>query len=132
MIETWMTQLEQCDPIRCAQDQVFSPVDARDVVQALIVLAEQNAYGTYNLCGPRPWTRLALLRMLSEEVRKYRAVRARIVPCSIRDFDFAEPRPLDTSMSANKLYATLGYSFEDMALVCARAAKLRYAGVLTR
>lgn len=127
MLGDWMTQLETGTPIRCAYDQVFSPVDVDDVVRALIRLSEGSFSGIYHVCGPEPVTRLELLKMLVDEVHKYRDVSAQIVPCSIRDFDFAEPRPLNTSMSPRKLYAGLGGGFDDMSVVCARAAAQRYA-----
>jgi len=128
LLSSWMNQLEQGAAIRCAHDQVFSPVDVDDVVRALIRLAEGNFNGIFHLCGPQPVTRLDLLRMLVDEVRKYLNVSAQITPCSIRDFDFAEARPLNTSMSPRKLYAALGGGFGDVKDVCARAAASRYAG----
>ena len=127
LINDWLDQLERGEDIRCATDQVFSPADIEDVVRALIRLAEGGFSGTFHVCGPRALTRLEFLQLLAEEVRRYRPLRGRIVPCSIRDFDFAEPRPLDASMSPRKVYAALGGGFDDMRVVCARAAAQRYA-----
>lgn len=127
LLSDWMSQLETGAAIRCAYDQVFSPVDVDDVVRALIRLAEKNFTGIFHVCGPQPVTRLDLLRMLVDEVRTYGNVSAQITPCSIRDFEFAEPRPLNTSMSPCKLYATLGGGFGELSGVCARAAASRYA-----
>jgi len=127
LLSVWMSQLEKGDAIRCAHDQVFSPVDVDDVVRALIRLVEDGATGIFHICGPRPVTRLEFLRLVEDEVRKYRSVSSKITSCSIRDFDFAEKRPLNTSMSPRKLYSALGGSFDELSGVCVRAAAARYA-----
>lgn len=126
MLDDWMSKLEQDTEIRCAEDQIFSPVDVEDVIDSCIRLAEGGHSGLFHVCCPQPVSRFGLLRMLVDEVRKYRKPEARITPCSIRDFDFAEPRPLDTSMSPAKLYATLGRTFDDLRRVCRDAAASRY------
>ena len=126
LVNEWLDQLERDDEIRCAADQIFSPADVGDVVRALIRLAEGRLTGVFHVCGPRPLSRLEFLRTVADEARRYRPVPARIVPCSIRDFNFAEPRPLDASMSPRKLYGALGGGFDDMSVVCARAAAKRY------
>ena len=126
MLGDWMNQLEAGAAIRCAHDQAFSPVDVDDVASALIRLVQENCTGIFHVCGPRAMSRLEVLRLLAAEARRYRAVSAQIVPCSIRDFDFAEPRPLDTSLSPRKLYAVIGHGCADMSAVCQRAAARRY------
>lgn len=122
----WMDRLERCLAIRCADDQIFSPVDINDVVDALIRLTEAGHSGFFHVCCPRPVSRLGLLQLLVDEIRRLRDLDPRIVPCSIRDFDFPEPRPLNTSMSPAKLYATLGRDFDDLSLVCRLAVTRRY------
>jgi dTDP-4-dehydrorhamnose reductase len=124
----WMDKLESGAVIHCARDQVFSPVDVDDAARALIRLADGGFTGVFHVCGPRPVTRLELLEMLVSEVRRNRDVAAQIVPCNLRDFEFAEPRPLDTSMSPRKLYDALGAGCEDMNAVCRKAAHRRYGG----
>lgn len=126
MLGDWMDKLESGAVIRCARDQVFSPADVDDVSRALIRLAEGGFSGVFNVCGPRPLTRLELLETLVSEARRYRDVAAQIISCSLRDFEFAEPRPLDTSMSPAKLYAALKTSFADMQNVCRRTVAKRY------
>ena len=128
MLGDWMDKLESGAVIRCARDQVFSPLSVEDTVDAILRLAEGGHSGIFHVCGPRPVTRLQLLQMLIEETDKYRELPARIIPCSIRDFEFAEPRPFDTSMSPCKLYATLGRSFDDPREVCCKVVAARYGG----
>ena len=127
ILSDWIDKLESGAEIRCARDQVFSPLGVDDAVEAMLSLAKGCHSGIFHVCGPRPVTRLELLQMLIEEIDKYRELRAQIIPCSIRDFKkFAEPRPFDTSMSPRKLYATLGRSFDDPREVCRKAAAARY------
>lgn len=122
VLEDWLNKIERREIIRCARDQVFSPVGVDDAVDAFIRLAESAQAGIFHACGPRPVTRLEWLQMLVEEASCYRMLAPRIVSCSIRDFEFAEPRPLDTSMSPSKLYSVLGCSFDDPRELCRKAA----------
>jgi dTDP-4-dehydrorhamnose reductase len=132
ILSDWMDKLESGAEIHCARDQVFSPLDVDDAIDAMLGLAEGGHSGIFHVCGPRPVSRLQLLQMLIEEIDKYREreLPARIIPCSIRDplLKFAEPRPFDLSMSPGKLYATLGRSFDDPREICRKAAAARYGG----
>ena len=128
ILSDWMDKLESGAVIHCAHDQVFSPIDVDDAVEVLLSLAEGGHSGIFHVCGPRPVTRLELLQMLIEEVQKYRELRAQIIPCSIRDFEFVEPRPFDTSMSPRKLYEILGRGFDDPREICRKAVAARYGG----
>jgi len=126
LLGEWLRQIEADETIRCATDLVFTPAHVEDVTAALIRLAEEDFAGVFNVCGPQSMTRLELLEILVEEIRRYRDVRPRIVPCSIRDFPFLEPRPLDGSMLPDKLYRALGAPFRGMRSVCAALARDRY------
>ena len=130
ILSEWMDKLKSGEEIRCAHDQVFSPLDVDDAINAVLGLAEGGHSGIFHVCGPRPVTRLELLQMLIEEIGKYRKreLPARVIPCSIRDFDFAEPRPFDTSMSPRKLYAILSRSFDDPSEICRKVVATRYGG----
>lgn len=122
----WMQSIERGETLRLALDQVFSPVSVEDVVEALLRLAECGATGTYHVCGPRPYTRLELLQTLFAEMSRYRSFDAKILPCSIRDFDFVEPRPLDTSMRPDKLVAATGMALRGMTDLCREFARRTY------
>jgi dTDP-4-dehydrorhamnose reductase len=126
LLADWIERLESGSPIRCAHDQIMSPAYIDDVVTALIGLAQNNLAGIFNVCGPRPITRFEFLQTLVREIQHYRQIRPDITMCSIRDFPFAEARPLDTSMSPAKLYRALGLTFADMETVCRRVAMQRY------
>jgi dTDP-4-dehydrorhamnose reductase len=128
MLSDWMDKLESGAEIHCARDQVFSPLGVDDAVAAMHSLAEGGHSGIFHVCGPRPVTRLQLLQMLIEETGKYRELPALVIPCSIRDFKFAEPRPFDLSMSPRKLFATLGRSCDDPRELCRKAVAARFGG----
>lgn len=127
LLGEWVRQIEAGDTIRCATDLVFTPAHVDDVAAALVRLAEEDVSGVFNVCGPESMTRMDLLQILVEEIRRYRDVRPTIVPCSIRDFPFLEPRPRDGSMAPGRLHR-MGAAFRDMRSVCAALARGRYGG----
>ncbi|MGZ5177551.1 MAG: SDR family oxidoreductase [Burkholderiales bacterium] len=126
ILEEWMEKLDAGAPIRCATDHVFSPVHVADAVEALMRLAAGSHTGVYNVGGPAAVTRLELLHTLVEQVSEYRPLRSQIIQCSLRDFEFAEARPLDTSMSTAKLQGALGPVCRDMKTACKQSAAARY------
>ena len=127
MLDGWMSELESGAEIRCAHDQLLSPVDVDEAVQALVGLVNSQASGVFHFAAPQAVSRLALLDMLVHEVQHHRVIAPRITRCSIRDFAFAEARPLDGSMSAAKLESQTGFRFSQVQRICARAAARRYA-----
>jgi dTDP-4-dehydrorhamnose reductase len=118
----WIDKIRRGQPIRCAKDLIFTPIDVEDAVTALVGLADGGLSGVFNVCGPRSMSRLELLELFLGHVRRHRRVESEIVPCSIRDFPFLEPRPRDGSMLPDKLYTALGVQFDDMETVCRRIA----------
>ncbi len=127
MLGAWIGSLEAGAIIRCAHDHVFSPADIEDINNALVQLAEKGLSGLFHVCGPVPISRLDLLQTLVREVERYRNTTSQIIPCSLRDFDASEPRPLNTSMSADKLYAALGVKFKLPGEICRLRVDAYYA-----
>ena len=123
----WIKAIDAGETIWCASDQIFSPTYIEDVVTALILLAEGNFAGILHVCGSDAISRLELLTLLTREIRRYREIKAHIIPCSIKDLPFPEVRPLNTSMSPKKLYKTTGTAFNSMESVCERLAHQRYS-----
>ena len=127
MLAEWVEKLESGALIRCAHDQVLTPVAVDDLVAALIALAEGGHTGLFHAGGPRTVRRDELLQALVEEIGRYRTIRPQIARCRLNDFAFAEARPLNTSLSSRKLYQTIGREFEDYRATCRRLAETRYA-----
>lgn len=118
LFTNWLDAIEQGRTIRCAQDQVFSPVYIADVVGGIIRLIETDGSGVFHLSNRTPFNRLALLEMLLSCVNDVSPVEAEVVPCSIHDFDLMEKRPLDVSMVPDKFIAATGFQIGDVQTVC--------------
>jgi dTDP-4-dehydrorhamnose reductase len=131
MLDDWPSKLEAGETIRCARDQVLSPISVDDAVEAFVRLAEASV-GIFHVSGPEPVTRLSFLEAFIEETSRFRKVQARVIPRNLRDLqrdlNWVEPRPLNASMSPRKLSAVLGHGFDDFRTLCRKAAAARYAG----
>lgn len=119
----WMAAIDAGAPIRCAHDQVFSPIGLDDAVAGLAGIAARSLHGLYHLGGPSAWSRLGLLRRFLADLRRHRRVEVEVIPCSLHDLPLAERRPLDTSMRSDKLMNALGTRFADPAELSAAAAR---------
>lgn len=118
----WIEALRGTKEIRCASDQMFSPVYIADIVEAIMRATEQNFDGLYHVSGNRRFRRIELLEMLLKALRRYRAMDVTVLPCSIHDFDLPEKRPADVSMNADKLIATSGIILSDIEEMCVKIA----------
>jgi len=123
----WSTQIERGETIRCATDLVFTPIDSRDAASALVALAGMPHRGVFNVCGPTSLARSALLDVLIGELGRHGVRTPSVIHCSIRDFPFAEPRPLDLSMSATKLLRATGIALRDPRETCREFAAKRHS-----
>ena len=123
ILAEWVRNVGAGQIMRCAFDQVLSPVSAEDVAGAAIRLAERGDTGLFNLAGPEAFTRLALLRLLlSEMAAADPSLAPQVQPCQLADLPFTEPRPLNTSLNIDKLQRTLGWTFTPMLELCGRLA----------
>jgi dTDP-4-dehydrorhamnose reductase len=119
----WIEELSAGKLIRCATDQRFCPVGVDDVIAAIRLLADAGTSGIFNLGGAESVSRLDLLGMTITALSRHRNVRPNIEQCSIRDFPFLEPRPLDLTISIEKLSSTVAYRPEPLAEICERATR---------
>lgn len=119
LFTNWLDAIERGQTtIRCAEDQVFSPVYIEDVVGGIIRLIEVDGNGIFHLSSRKPFSRLALLAMLLCHVREVSPVKVEIISCSIHDFELREKRPPNVSMMPDKLIDTTGFEISDVACVC--------------
>lgn len=125
LFTSWLEAIERGAPIRCAQDQTFSPIHVEDVAEALVRLVESDCRGVFHLAGPRPYRRIELLRILLARVPR-EAAAVDVIPCSIHDFPLRERRPLDVSMRPDKLVDATGVAIRDAETACAEIAALAY------
>ena len=128
LFSRWLSDIEAQDSIRCAEDQIFSPLYIGDAVEAIVRLIDKDISGTFNVSSGQYFRRIELLRMLLKEAKMYLSKEIRVVPCSIYDFDFSEKLPLDVSLNPHKLVAATGIDLTDIRMVCSQLVKGKYAG----
>ena len=126
----WLSAIiEQTDAIKCVDDQIFSPVYIDDVVESIIRLIEGNCKGVFHVSSSKPFTRIQLLRMLLKFVNKYSSVNIKVIPCSIRDFNLKEKRPLNLSMFPKKLVKATGIKLSDVENICKNIVERNFQSV---
>jgi len=102
--------LNEGKSIRCATDQIICPTWVGDIPPALGALLQGNATGFYHVSAPVRYTRFSLGMRVAEPISLGHLVER----CSIRDFDFAEPRPTDNSLDMTKFLNETGFTFSDL------------------
>lgn len=123
VLGSWVEALLGRRRIQCATDQRFSPVGIDDVVAAIRALAVARVHGVFNLGGAEAVSRFELLSLLVSALSRSGPLDPVIETCSIRDFPFAEARPLDTTLSVARLREAIGYAPERLASLCERAVR---------
>lgn len=119
----WFDALQRCETMYCATDQVFSPIHADDVAEGIAKLIDGDCTGIYHLSGHKPYSRLELLEVFIREYGRVSQVHSEIVPCSIRDFQLSETRPLNLSMKPDKVVETVGLEISAIANICRQAVE---------
>ena len=107
-------QLAEGEAVQVARDQVFSPIFAGDVVQAVRAVIKARLDGLYHVAGPASFSRFALVRMLADRLPGPREV----IEVGLDDLSFADERPKDLSLDAAKLMTATGLRFRGMAACC--------------
>jgi dTDP-4-dehydrorhamnose reductase len=123
----WVNDIVDGRPMRSATDQIFSPLHVDDVAAAIIKLAEQGDTGIYHVAGPDALSRYDLNKLLVGCIQVVDpGVRAAVEPCSLRDIKFLERRPLNTSISVEKLRNAVDTPLRSMARVCREIAEAQF------
>jgi dTDP-4-dehydrorhamnose reductase len=108
VLDGWAEEITSGNELRCAVDQVFSPVAVEDVADAVLDLAEKGMTGLFNVAGSELISRYSLAEIFITEVNNaVPGLRARVVPCALADINFKEARPLNTSLDVSKICRTL-------------------------
>lgn len=118
LFTAWLEAIERGETIRCAYDQIFSPIHVTDVVESIVRLIEVDGRSIFHVAGRRPFSRLELLNMLLAEVNRHVLVDVRVVPCSIHDFDLREKRPVNVSLRPERLIRSTGVHIETVEARC--------------
>ena len=114
--------------MRSATDQIFCPASVNDIAGAMIKLAETGLNGIYHVAGPEPLSRYDLNVMLMDAIRVVdERIGTTVKPCSLRDIPFLEERPLNTSLSTQKLRTAIAWPFQSMKDLCQEIARSEFA-----
>ena len=111
LLTSWANQLKNNEEIYCAQDQRFSPTYIKDLANAINISIEKNLRGLYNIASQESFSRFGLANMVKE---KLNIKTGKIIPCSIRDFNFLDSRPLNTCLNVNKFIQETRFKFSKV------------------
>jgi len=104
----WAETLLKGDKLKLAHDQRFCCTWVEDTVRAMRTVLKQRGTGLYNMASPESASRYEwgekLCRTLSVPT-------SQLESCSIRDFQFSEPRPLDISMNTETFQRDFNFKF---------------------
>ena len=123
----WVNDICAGKTMRSATDQFFSPAHVEDIAGALTRLAGQGLTGIYHVAGPDRISRYDLNKLLAGCIQSANpAIKANVEPCSLREIPFLERRPLDTSISIEKLQRAINWPIRSMAQVCREIAEAEF------
>lgn len=110
----WLVDLRDGKRMRSATDQIFSPAFVDDIARAIVDLADLDARGIVHVAG-EPMSRYDLNKLMVDALRRVDPrVEASVEACSLRDIPFREERPLDTSLSTERMESLLPWRFKTM------------------
>jgi len=118
-----LNALSRGEPVRCADDQVICPTAVEDIPRALEALLRRHATGVYHVAAPQPFTRYTLGRRVAAAIAREELIQR----CSIRDFAFAEPRPVDNSLDVSKFLTETGFRFTTLQDALPEIVRRRHA-----
>ncbi len=106
LLDEMITHLIQGNPIKAAQDQIFTPISIADVVEGVLTLQTLGATGLYNLCGDETWNRYELAIQVARSICKEENLIHKITLEELKD---GCKRPKNTAMSNAKWTSTTGF-----------------------
>jgi len=119
----WIQDIEHTDAIKCASDQVFTPIYIDDVIKSIIRLIECDENGIYHVASYKPYSRIDLLKMLISHMKKYSRMNISVIPVSINDFNLKDKRPLNVSLLPHKLVRDTGIELSNVENICEGIAR---------
>jgi dTDP-4-dehydrorhamnose reductase len=105
----WFKAFDEGGVIRCANDQIMSPVSISDAVHGLMLVVKKNLRGVYHLAGDSPIRRIDLLRIFIREYSKIYLCEVTVEECRLADFQVIEKRSLNSSISNLKFKKATGF-----------------------
>ena len=117
LLTNWVEDL-QGNEIVCADDQFFCATHIDNIVEMYYRVKEKGLKGIYNVCAKTTYTRLEMAEILAEKMR----IKPKIKKVKISEFEFPDKRPLDCSMSSEKLTSEIKYRFKTIEETCIKIA----------
>ena len=111
ILTSWVEQLQNDEVVYCAEDQILSPTYVGDIIHALDLSLRNGLRGCYNIASPEAFSRFQLATMLKSHLG---IKSGEIVSRSIRDFNFLDSRPLNTSLNPGKFIKATDFRFSSM------------------
>jgi dTDP-4-dehydrorhamnose reductase len=127
-LSQWLTAIERGQPIRCAVDQVLTPVGVDYVTKAILFFIATSTQGLFHISGSDVVTRHALLQRLLAQMPPAACRRAIVQRCSLDEFETFEKLPLNCALSNAKFVVLSGMMPRPIDELCAELC----AGVFYR
>ncbi len=104
--------------IFAATDQKFSPLFSRDLVKVTKFFLKKKIRGTFNVGGPRGYSRYNLYTKFNNLISKNKKLnKIKIIKTKLNNFKFIDKRPKDVSFNIHKLKKNINFELtnvEDM------------------
>ncbi len=104
--------------IFAATDQKFSPLFSRDLVKITKLFLKKEIRGTFNVGGPKGYSRYNLYRKFNNLISKNKRLnKIKIIKSKLNNFKFTDKRPKDVSFNIRKLKKNINFeltNIEDM------------------
>jgi len=101
-------ELMEDKTIYSATDQMVSPLYIGDLIKIIDKCLEKELFGIYNIASPESFSRDEIAKMIKS---KLQIKKGKIISCKIKDLDFLDYRPLDTSLNLEKLLGNMDFEF---------------------
>ena len=108
LFSNWLEKYKNREEIFCADDEKLSPTYVDDVALGIEKLLEKNVRGVYHINYPKSYSRFEM----ATNFFNYLGVdNAKIVKCSIDDFNFLEKRMRNSYLNTDKFIKETKFQF---------------------
>jgi len=119
LLSQWLTSVEDGQLIRCATDQLLTPVDLQYVIQAIIFVIETHSTGLFQVSGSEAVSRYDLLQKLLQYVPEHARRRTLVQKCILREINFRGLLPQNCTLANAKFTSLSGILPRPLNEVCA-------------
>jgi dTDP-4-dehydrorhamnose reductase len=117
-LSQWLTDIETGRTIRCAMDQILTPVDVDYVTQAILFFIATGIEGVFHISGSEMITRYALVQRLLAQMPPPLRRGAIVRPCPLDEFATFGKLPLNCALSNAKFVALSGMTPRSIDQIC--------------